>query len=232
VATTTSLKKEVIPNQVFVGCPWKTVRKKYVDLREEIKKKFPPHLIIVGSEVGHSAEDLLNFIKARLETSTAAIFDVSGGNPNVSLEFGFAEGRNIESALYMSTHGKTGRQTSTIISDLADKRRKEYKNEKSLYRLLSEFCKNHPYTIKFEKAMKVLMRKFSKGEKKSHRALTLKIIHYFDDKETVRRDDLLHAVTAMNPNYSEKLVDDWLRKLHAQKLIKVTQGRYSDVVIT
>jgi hypothetical protein len=76
------------------------------------------------------------------------------------------------------------------------------------------------------------MKKLSKGEKKSHRALTLKIIHYFDDKETVRRDDLLHAVTAMNQNYSEKLVDDWLRKLHAQKLIKVTQGRYSDAVIT
>lgn len=76
------------------------------------------------------------------------------------------------------------------------------------------------------------MKRFSKGEKKSHRALSFKIIHYFDDKETVRRDDLLHAVTAMNPNYTERLVDDWLRKLHAQKLIKVTKGRYSDVVIT
>lgn len=227
----TSLSKDVVPNQVFIGCPWKTVRKKYVELREEIKKRFPVHFVIVGSEVGHSAEDLLNYIKSRLETSSGAIFDVSGGNPNVSLEFGYAEGRNIESALYISTHGKSGRSTSSIISDLAGKRRKEYKNENSLARLVSEFCKNHPYTIKFEKAMKVLMSDFEKGEKKSYRALSLKIVHYFDDKETVRRDDLLHAVTAMNANYSEDIVNAWLKKLHAQKLIKVTKGRYSDVVI-
>lgn len=36
----------------------------------------------------------------------------------------------------------------------------------------------------------------------------------------------------MNSNYTEDIVDDWLKKLHAQKLIKVTVGRYSDVVIT
>ena len=182
VAKSTGLSKDVIPNQVFIGCPWKTVRKKYVDLREQLKKRFPVHFVIVGSEVGHSAEDLLNFIKSRLETSSSAIFDVSGGNPNVSLEFGYAEGRNIESALYISTHGKSGRSTSSIISDLAGKRRKEYKNEKSLSRLVSEFSKNHPYTIKFEKAMRVLMNRFSKGQKKSFRALSLKIIHYFGDK--------------------------------------------------
>jgi hypothetical protein len=231
MARSSLLSKDVVPNQVFIGCPWKTVRKKYVDLREEIKKKYPVHFVIVGSEVGHSAEDLLNYIKSRLETSSGAIFDVSGGNPNVSLEFGYAEGRNIESALYISTHGKSGRSTSSIISDLAGKRRKEYKNENSLARLVSEYCKNHPYTIKFEKSMKTLMSGFQKGEKKTYRAASLKIIHYFDDKETVRRDDLLHAVTAMNINYTEDLVNDWLKKLHSQKLIKVTKGRYSDVVI-
>jgi hypothetical protein len=93
VAKSTGLSKDVIPNQVFIGCPWKTVRKKYVDLREQLKKRFPVHFVIVGSEVGHSAEDLLNFIKSRLETSSSAIFDVSGGNPNVSLEFGRTQHR-------------------------------------------------------------------------------------------------------------------------------------------
>lgn len=221
--------KEVIPNQVFIGCPWKNVRKKYVDIREEMRKKFPIHFVIIGSETGHSAEDLLNFIKSRLESSSSAIFDVSGGNPNVSLEFGYAEGRNIESALYISTHGRAGRPISAIISDLAGKRRKEYKNENSLTRLIAEFSKIHPYTIKFEKAMKALMKKMSKGEKKSFRALSLKVIHFFDDKETVRRDDLLHSLAALN--YSEDEVDECLKKLHAQKLIRVTQGRYSDVII-
>jgi len=151
-----SLSKEVISNQVFIGCPWRIVRKKYLDVTENLKKKFPLHFVIVGSEVAHTAEDLLNFIKSKMETSSGAIFDVPGGNPNVSLEFGYAEGRNIESALYISTHGKaTSKSTgSTIISDLAGKRRKEYKNEKSLTRLMTEFSKNHPYTIKFEKEMR------------------------------------------------------------------------------
>jgi len=75
------------------------------------------------------------------------------------------------------------------------------------------------------------MKNFSKGEKKSHRALSLKIIHHFDGKDVVRRDDLLHAVTAMNDKYTDNVVDDWLKRLHAQGLIKVTVGRYSEVVI-
>jgi hypothetical protein len=174
----------------------------------------------------------LNYIKTTLETSSGAIFDVTGGNPNVSLEFGFAEGRNIESALYMSTHGKSSvKSTSSIISDLAGKRRKEYKNETSLSRLMNEFSKIHPYTIKFEKAMRVLMKNFDKGTKKSYRALSLKVIHHFDGKNILRRDDLLHAVTAMSDKYTDDVVDEWLRKLHAQKLIKVTKGRYSEVII-
>jgi hypothetical protein len=96
---------------------------------------------------------------------------------------------------------------------------------------LSDFSKNHPYTLKFEKGMRLLMKNLRKGEKKSYRTLSLKIIHRLDSKDTMRRDDLLHAVTAMNDKYTDEIVDDWLRKLHAQKLITVSMGRYSDVVI-
>jgi len=126
---TTAVIKDIFPNQIFIGCPWKTVRRKYLGISESLKKKFPVYFVIIGSEVGNSAEDLLNYIKSKLESSSGAIFDVTGGNPNVSLEFGFAEGRNIQSALYMSTHGKSGGKGSTIISDLAGKRRKEYKTK-------------------------------------------------------------------------------------------------------
>jgi len=87
MAVVRALSKEVIQNQVFIGCPWRIVRKKYLDITEKLKKKFPLHFVIVGSEVAHTAEDLLSFIKTKLETSSTAIFDVSGGNPNVSLEF-------------------------------------------------------------------------------------------------------------------------------------------------
>ena len=115
------LNKEVVPNQVFIGCPWRIVRKKYLDISEELKKKFPIHFVIIGSEAAHTAADLLNYIKTKLETSSTALFDVSGGNPNVSLEFGFAEGRNIESSLYISTRGDSStKSVSSIISDLAE----------------------------------------------------------------------------------------------------------------
>ncbi len=176
----------------------------------------------------------MTFIKTKLENSSSAVFDVSGGNPNVSLEFGYAEGRNIESSLYISTHGTSRKsQATAIISDLAGKRRKEYKNERSLKRLLIEFSKSHPYTVKFEKALRVCTTNMNKGQKKSCRALSLKIIHYFDAKEkgVVRRDDLQNAVTSMNVNYSDTFVDGWIKKLHTQQLIKVTKGRYSEVAI-
>jgi hypothetical protein len=72
-------------------------------------------------------------------------------------------------SLYMSTRRKaTGASSSsTIISDLAGKRRKEYKNEKSLTRLMTDFSKIHPYTIKFEKAMRIIMTNLAK-ERKNH----------------------------------------------------------------
>ena len=35
----------------------------------------------------------------------------------------------------------------------------------------------------------------------------------------------------MSDKYTDDVVDEWLRKLHAQKLIKVTKGRYSEVII-
>jgi hypothetical protein len=74
------------------------------------------------------------------------------------------------------------------------------------------------------------MKNMNKGEKKSYRAAALKIVHYFDDKDVARRDDLLQDIVAKN-NYSEEDVNDWIKKLHTQKIIKVTKGRYSEVSI-
>jgi hypothetical protein len=52
-----------------------------------------------------------------------------------------------------------------------------------------------------------------------------------DNNEVARRDDLLRGVASMNPSYSDDIVDDWIKKMHGAKLIKVTQERYSEVVI-
>ena len=119
-----------VPNQVFLGIPWKTIRPKYDGIVEKLKKTFPISFVIVGRDQNQDAEDLLEVIKKRLQTSSYAIFDGTGGNANVSLEFGFAEANDIPRALYLSVHGAAKKATkeSPIIADLAGK------NTESLYK--------------------------------------------------------------------------------------------------
>lgn len=97
--------------------------------------------IIVGRSDSQDAKDLLELIKERLRSSSYAVFDATGGNANVSLEYGYAEALDMKRVLYVSTHG-AGRRTSSdppIIADLAGKVRNHYKQEEGLKRLLGEF---------------------------------------------------------------------------------------------
>jgi hypothetical protein len=114
-----------IPNQIFLGLPWRTVRPKYEAIVNRLRKTFPLTFIIVGREENQDAEDLLEVIKKRILTSSYAIFDATGGNANVSLEFGFAEASNVPRAIYLSTHQAARRATreSPIIADLVGKPR-------------------------------------------------------------------------------------------------------------
>jgi hypothetical protein len=49
MATKTKKKTaEIIPNQVFVGCPWKTIRPKYERAIAKLRKSSPLSFIIVG----------------------------------------------------------------------------------------------------------------------------------------------------------------------------------------
>ena len=227
-------KRTVIANQVFIGCPWKTIRPKYDRLIDVLNKKFALSFILVGREQDQSAEDLLTVIKAKLLSSSYAIFDVTAGNANVSLEFGIAESSDIDAALYLNVHGANKRtsEDSAIISDLAGKRRKEWKNETALQRLLFSFCKSHPYTKRFENTLKTGMRNKKKGDKRRFRALALKVIHYLDDKEKVRRDNLIQEMQAFQLPYTEAEIEGVLSILKDGEVIQVTRGRYSEVLIT
>ena len=224
--------RATVSNQVFIGCPWKTVRPKYEKISDALNKKFPVSFAIIGREREHRAEELLGIIKSTLEKSSKAIFDATNSNANVSLEFGYAEAKDIDSAIYFCTHGRTGAKgaATAIISDLAGMRRKDYKNEIGLHRLLSEFCQNHPYTTRFEKLMRSKKSGTNRHKKKKFRALALKIIHFIDNKNQVRRDDIIDAITA-NDRYKYAEVDECIKRLHSHSLIIVSQGRYSDVRI-
>jgi hypothetical protein len=94
-------RADIIANQVFVGCPYKTIRAKYERAIDELNKKFPLSFVIVGRGDGREAEDLLELIKERLFSSSQAIFDATAGNANVSLEFGLAETDDMPRTLYL-----------------------------------------------------------------------------------------------------------------------------------
>jgi len=172
-----NIKGDIVPNQVFVGCPWKTIRPKYERVIETLNKKYPLSFVIIGSDSSQEAEDLLETINRMLMSSSYAVFDATGGNPNVSLEFGFAEANDIPRALYISAHKSShrGDDQQAIISDLAGKRRNIYKNEKSLSQLVSVLARNHNYTKKFEKALRESFANFSKGKKRGIVHLPLKL---------------------------------------------------------
>jgi hypothetical protein len=223
----------VIPNQVFIGCPWKTTRAKYERAIDSLKKAFPLSFVIVGRGDGQEAEDLLKLIKERIFSSSHAIFDATTGNANVSLEFGLAETNDIPRTLYLSSHAATKQASkdSAIIADLAGKRRNHYTQERKLLALLKDFCKAHNYTRRFETFLRKKSRRAGKGEKKRSRALALKVIHYLDGNPTARRADLVQNLLADQSNYKEREIETMIISLNKGGLIRSARGRYSAVSI-
>lgn len=221
----------IIPNQIFVGLPWKNVRRRYEQIIHKLENKYPLYFAIVGRDDGQNAEDLLNIIKQRIDSSSFAIFDATGGNANVSLEYGYAEGKDIERAIFLSEHKAAAKNSavSPIISDLTGRRRVQYKNEKKLKIQLDKLCRDHNYTKRFEKALSKILKGKAKGKKKSARTLAIKVVRALDKKTKVRRADLIQSLQAKN--YKQNDVDHILKKLNSAGLIECTVGRYSDVSI-
>lgn len=225
------MKNNNIPNQIFIGCPWKTIRPKYEKIIDDFRKKFPLSFLLVGRTADQNAEDLLSIIKNKLFSSSHAVFDASGGNANVSLEYGLAEANEIPRAIYITKHkmARNPERDSAIISDLAGKKRNEYKQVSGLSRLLMELAKEHSYTKKFERFLKSNCKHMNKGKKKTFRTLALKAIHYLDDKEKARRTDLVQDLAG--EGYKEDEVNVCIKNLHKAGLIRCTEGRYSDVLM-
>ncbi len=222
--------EEIIKNQVFLGLPWKNVRPHYEKAIEKLEKKYPLAFTIVGRSDSQNADDLLEVIKTRIRSSSYAIFDATGGNANVSLEFGYAEALDIPRVIYLSVHGAAHqRPTGSIISDLSGRRRVQYTTEPSLISQLDAFCREHDFTKRFEKTLTTSFGSLRRGRKKSLRALTLKTIHYLTGKARVRRDDLVQHLEALG--YPGKDIEAAIKSLHNRELIIVDRGRYSTVRI-
>jgi len=227
VATT---KREFIPNQVFVGLPWKNVRPKYDHIIPKLEKKYPLHFTIVGRNDAQDAQDLFEIIKQRIGSSSYAVFDATGGNANVSLEYGYAEGLEVPRAIFLSAHRAAQKGTAgPIISDLHGRRRVQYKTEQTLSLELHKLCREHDYTRRFEKALQSALKGKSKGGKKSGRALALKLVRALDGKATMRRAELVQHLQAQE--YGEPEIDSMLKKLHQAGVLKCTVGKFSQAYV-
>ena len=224
---------EVVANQVFLAIPWRTVRPRYESIVARLKTKSPLSFVIVGREDDQDAEDLFDVIKQRLDSSSYAIFDASGGNANVSLEYGYAEANDIPRIIYFSTHGRARSSSADvpIIADLAGKRRNQYKQVSALAGLLENFSKRHPYTVRFERFLSNTFRRFKRGKKRRARSLALKVLHCLDGARHVRRADIVHQLQADISDYSPEEIDDMIKKLNTAKLISSQRGRYSRVEV-
>jgi hypothetical protein len=151
---TMATKRDFVPNQVFVGLPWKNVRAKYDRIIDDFAKKYALYFTIVGRDDGRDAAALFEIIKERIGSSSYAVFDATGGNANVSLEYGYAEGLDVPRAIFLSDH-KAAQRTAVgqpIISDLTGMRRVQYKTEKRLAEELERVASEHDYTKRFENA--------------------------------------------------------------------------------
>lgn len=223
-------KREFIPNQVFIGLPWKNVRPKYDKIVPKLEKKYPLHFTIVGRNDGRDAMQLFEIIKQRIATSSYAVFDATGGNANVSLEYGYAEGIEVPRAIFLSAHKAAQKNaTSPIISDLHGMRRTQYKTEKTLSSEMEKLCREHDFTKRFEKALSKILKGRTKGGKKSGRALALKIVHSLDGKARMRRAELVSYLQGQG--YRESEAEVMLKKLHSAGVVKCTVGKSSQAYV-
>jgi hypothetical protein len=218
------MRTGIIKNQIFLGIPWKNIKGKYEKARKELTRQYPLSFVIIGRSENQDAEDLLNEIEEKISTSDYAIFDATNGNPNVSLEFGYAEGAAIKRKLYICKHTNVQalKKEKPIISDLGGKKYSSYTTQDKLVNLLESFAKSHDYTKRFERFLK---KQTNQYERKKLKTISLSIIHTFDEKESLRKSEIVQSIQDEYPDkYTEKEILRTITKLKDNKLLRCAGG--------
>lgn len=214
----------VKPQVVFVGCPWHTIRPKYERIfnKKTFKRRFPLAFVIVGRDGNQRAEDLFAEIKRQIDSCSVAIFDVSGGNANVALEFGYAQGLEVPSYVFANVHGQFARERepgAALISDLSGVRRNPYKSERTLERFLRQFADQHDYTQRVAK----VATKHRLAIKE--RAALMSIPRAFRNSDRMRRADLRQRIKA-ETNCSDDVAEKAMEAAKKGRLIEISVGQH------
>ena len=214
----------VKPQVVFVGCPWRTIRPKYEKIfnKKTFRRRFPLAFTIVGRDGNQRAEDLFAEIKRQIDICSVAIFDVSGGNANVALEFGYAQGLEVQCYVFVNEHKQFARErgpSAALVSDLNGVRRNPYKNELTLERLLRQFADQHDYTQRVAKVA-VKHRLTTKGK-----AALMAIPRAFRDAGKLRRADLRQRIKA-EASCEDETAESAIEAAKKGGLIKISVGQH------
>lgn len=209
--------------QVFVGCPFsKDIRSTYDRLKREIESQTPLSIVLADTVGVSSSDYLLEHITGLIKDSAACLFDVTGSNPNVSLEVGIAHTVPVDFLLMLKTRKLHGRGTKSrqsqakevrsIISDLQGRNRLEYKQYDSLQKqVLEHYLNNLPY-----------MKRWRKFEREN-RVLAPLVIKLFDDMRTSGRSTKPRLTAILDgTGYN---VTDTTTRLVGAKLLLVKRGR-------
>jgi hypothetical protein len=224
VTNTTKLgRRTIIPNRIFLAYQWHIYRPVFEKICASLHRVYPVYFYAVGRPEGQPAEALLEKIKLVILTSTAAIFDASRGNANVSLEYGLAHFvSGLQSYLLIDQHVLPNQINpgTPIISDLAGSTQNRWTmgNPETLRSHLKAIAENHPYTKRFKRYCRD--RRLKAGQFR----MPLKIIRLFDERESILRREVLDELEA-EWRKPQREIERRLTDLHRAGLITISPGR-------
>jgi hypothetical protein len=217
-------RRSIVPNRIFLAYQWHIYRPIFEDVCASLHRTYPVYFYAVGRPAGQPAEALLEKINSVLLSSTAAVFDASRGNSNVSLEYGLAHFiPNLPSYLLIDQHVLPNQVNAgtPIISDLAGatQNRWQFGRPETLAEHLKAIADNHQYTKRFRRYCR------ARGLTAGQFRVPLKVIRLFDERESILRREVLDELTAEWRNKSQREIERLLTDLHKVGLITITPGR-------
>ncbi len=217
-------RKVIVPNRIFLAYQWHIYRPIYEQICDELHRVFPVYFYAIGRPAGQPAQALLEKIESVLLSSSAAVFDASRGNANVSLEYGmarFIDGMTSYLLIDQDTMPNHVNPGTPIIADLAGSTQNRWRirDAKSLRSHLDAIAENHPYTFRFKRYCR------DRGLVRGQFRRPLKVIRLFDERERILRREVLDLLGAQLPHVAPADLEDLVADLHQAGLITITPGR-------
>jgi hypothetical protein len=214
-------RRSIIANRVFVAYPWKTYRAVWENHIDEWHKRYPVHFMAIGREAGQPAAELLAKILDALDRSSCAFLDASGGNPNVSLEYGYSKSLMEENEIFLFWDENSSSSSSPgapIISDLAGTVANRFTlDDKRLKESVEAIVDRHFYNRRFQQFCR--QRKYRGGT----RRFLIRLIRQLDGRDSILRREFLDNVIHESRR-TESYVDKHLKELHKGGLMTITRG--------